>query len=1029
MALAALLCCVGGLPAAGPVNPKAEELKESWASEVVSLKLLRAVEEAANKGAKLRDVMKNDPVQWSGDGLLVEIVMDQVAIGTEKQFAIPGVKVTHTSPEWRRVTVELTDPAAVYTIAKIPGVRMVRPVYGMKTNVGAVTSQAVRAMNVTTASNRYGVNGSGQKVGVISDSFAVTSGVRDGNTSPAAGAAGTLTGAKNQDSGDLPASVQILKDDTSGADEGAGMAELIHDIVPGAAIAFHTAIGGQSVFADGITALRGAGCSVIVDDIIYFAEPMYQDGTIAKAARNSVAAGVPYFSAAGNDKNNALRFNYRDFDPNNNNEGTSGLPTTVDLHLWDNGTAFLPISVVSGDTVIAVVQWNQPNASVSPGNGSQIDIDAYMLLNPQLTGANVISGSNDIQGTTGSPSGDAFEIVGVFNPTSSAATVYLALDHFRGSRSNIPQNASTPLEIRIVFFGFAPRVDGITSDTREYGGPSIYGHTVAGGAVAVGAVPWYDTPNFNTEFGPTTEMDAQDFTSLGGNLSVLFNDSGDFSPRNVFKPEIAATNGENTTFFGFPLNLQGYDGEPDAFPNFFGTSAAAPNAAAVAALMKSLNPALTPAQITEIMAMTATDVRGRRAGTGVDDTTGAGLVNALAAIDEVALRGGINPVVTPTRTPTPRQIRIFTKNPAPDIFNPEDPSQESFDPWAFFAPDGFSAPTSSESGGSRVVSTTNNTNTFGYLLSPYFIAGVYQQTGDRPLSGNNGPTNLYRAKYTVRSSLGGAEADSVPTMRLRVTTENNEQSDLVVVTSNLAADNLSPTSSARSYRVFFALPSTQDRFRLFFEVLNFGGADAANASFLIDRVDVLSVTTTSLTDQRGEKVYDFAGANSLGWAFRNAFPAFARPDSAPDSNGLRLGPATEVNPATNTFFGYFSSPEGDAGAARFSNGRLYRAVFRVATNASAGQKAQVPTFRLRMNDGSLNLSALMNIESISAASRLPVSGTPVDYALWFESQPEVSDNPMIFAFDYLLVAGAGNGSTLTLTLERLSVDSFLSPVF
>lgn len=39
---------------------------------------------------------------------------------------------------------------------------------------------------------------------------------------------------------------------------------------------------------------------MIVDDITYFAEPMYQDGVIANAVNTVNARGVSYFSSAGN---------------------------------------------------------------------------------------------------------------------------------------------------------------------------------------------------------------------------------------------------------------------------------------------------------------------------------------------------------------------------------------------------------------------------------------------------------------------------------------------------------------------------------------------------------------------------------------------------------------------------------------------------------------------------------------------------------------------------------------------------------
>ena len=60
-----------------------------------------------------------------------------------------------------------------------------------------------------------------------------------------------------------------------------------------------------------------------------------------------------------------------------------------------------------------------------------------------------------------------------------------------------------------------------------------------------------------------------------------------------------APDGADTSFFGFQIQ----DG--DTFPNFFGTSAAAPAAAAVDALIRQADPLLTAGQGVDILQSTA----------------------------------------------------------------------------------------------------------------------------------------------------------------------------------------------------------------------------------------------------------------------------------------------------------------------------------------------------------------------------------------------------------------------------------------
>jgi len=155
---------------------------------------------------------------------------------------------------------------------------------------------------------------------------------------------------------------------------------------------------------------------------------------------------------------------------------------------------------------------------------------------------------------------------------------------------------------------------------------TIEGHPNSPNAIAVGAVRYDRTPAFGVT-PPILEI-----FSSHGEVPLFFDGIGNRypSPLVLEKPDIVAPQGSNTTFFGF-------DYEGDGFPNFFGTSASAPHAAALAALLCSKSNEFETSidfdlqAVPDILKSTAIEMDEP----GFDFRSGYGLVDARAACKKV----------------------------------------------------------------------------------------------------------------------------------------------------------------------------------------------------------------------------------------------------------------------------------------------------------------------------------------------------------------------------------------------------------
>jgi len=286
---------------------------------------------------------------------------------------------------------------------------------------GSIDGEGDEATFADDLRELFGIDGTGVTVGIISDSF---------DTSPTA----ATSQADDVASGDLNPDITILEDGVGGTiDEGRAMAQLVADIAPGAAIQFHTALGGQANFAQGIIDLAEAGSDVIVDDIIYFAEPAFQDGIIAQAANTVVDDyGVPYFSSAGNNGRDGYE---ADFSVGPAINAFIIYPFSYDFDQGPTQNFEFAFTLEPGETIFPVLQWTDPIGNVAT------DLDLYLRqkLSPTIGDNSIIDASIKLNSV------EPFEIIPpITNVGNAPAELALAVAGFSGP---------VPEAIKIVNFG------------------------------------------------------------------------------------------------------------------------------------------------------------------------------------------------------------------------------------------------------------------------------------------------------------------------------------------------------------------------------------------------------------------------------------------------------------------------------------------------------------------------------------------------------------------------------------------------
>jgi subtilisin-like proprotein convertase family protein len=463
------------------------------------------------------------------------------------------------------------------------------------TNAGAANSEGGIAHGADRARKFYAADGTGVKVGVLSDSDDFKE--------------------ESIASGDLPADTVTIpgQDGRPGSGEGTAMLQIVHDIAPGAKLFFATAFNSPESFAENIRALRFTyHADIIIDDVQYYFESPYQDDIVAAAVEDVVADGATYYSSAGNSGN---------FD-----DGTSGtwegdfksggtfnvLPSGYQV--LDFGKKVISNRIELGGGPI-VLHWSDPGSLDNPLSSNDYDV---FILAPDLR--SVAAASTDIQDGDDIP----FEFLDFDVPAEYRLVV-------------AAKTGAATRAVRLQIFG------------GEFGIATVgavYGHAAAKDAFAIAAVDVASAGTGEFTAGPTTQVELY---SSDGNRTVFYDRLG--TKIGIGEPTFAGAAGEVRK----KPETSAADGVSTTLPSstglnpFFGTSAAAPHAGAIAALIKSAVPTVINTKIYSSLKAGSVDIEAA----GVDIDSGSGVISAFNSLQ----KAGAKPAVfldlgASTTTPT-----------------------------------------------------------------------------------------------------------------------------------------------------------------------------------------------------------------------------------------------------------------------------------------------------------------------------------------------------------------------------------------
>jgi hypothetical protein len=500
--------------------------------------------------------------------------------------AVPGADLPSTGLVSVSVPYDKLD-----AVADLGWVTALRPSLRPAVDVGPVTAEGVQLHKADKAQAR-GLTGRGQKVGAISGDVDHI--------------------ADSISAGELPADVQVLQQAASYEDdEGTAMLEIIHDLAPGAKLAYASTQDTTAQYVEAFHTLANAGVSMIAEDIALDDEPAFQQGIGAATAESLAKHGIWVSSSAGNlGGRHAPRVTATGTGkgPDGVTGPFNGCPNAPDnvVKLRGADTSY-DLNLLPGAAILPTLQWSEPRAVFpTAGQGGFTDLNLYLM---DAAGTTCLAASHAVQANG---VGDTIEQFTYENTTGVAQPVKLVVD---------VQGTSTAKKAPILDLRWRALSAGVqTIDPPERAGSMNPDSNYLGFATSAGAVnaslsvdPKTIALEAYSAAGPTQIVTTT--RCPGGKPGPCKGVSG--SSRSFPAPYWAASDGVSVSGAGAfgsgtcPTTVQGAC-------RFFGTSASAPTAAGVAALTRQeFGGRLAPVALNVILAARATHRSESGIGAGV----------------------------------------------------------------------------------------------------------------------------------------------------------------------------------------------------------------------------------------------------------------------------------------------------------------------------------------------------------------------------------------------------------------------------